>query len=312
MKLSIIVPVYKVEAYLDACLESIIRQAVDDCEIILVEDGSPDRCAQICDRWAQKHHFIHVVHLPENHGLSIARNTGIEKASGRYITFIDSDDYIAPDTLKANLELLEKHPETDIVEYPVLVNHGMKNAYLFTPGYERTTDYTGWIQQKGYIHCYAWNKIYRRSLWEKRRFPEGRLFEDVFTIPYVMQQASHILQSDKGLYYYCSRNGSISSRPTPKGTKELLLANIQLYEDLTNNPCIRDKDLDELYLRLCDRQIELLTFEKKQYIPHRKIPLGRALLTPRPLNYRLKAILMFLTGQHYCGLMNRIRKILKK
>ena len=94
--ISVIVPVYKVEQYLDRCVESILAQTFKDLEIILVDDGSPDACPQMCDKWAEQHQNIKVVHKP-NGGLSSARNAGIEVASGDYIGFIDSDDYILPD-----------------------------------------------------------------------------------------------------------------------------------------------------------------------------------------------------------------------
>ena len=98
MKLSIIVPVYKVEEFLDACIESILSQKVNDCEIFLVDDCSPDRCGIMCDEWAKKDKRIKVIHCQNNGGFSFARNQGLKIACGEYITFVDSDDFIAPDT----------------------------------------------------------------------------------------------------------------------------------------------------------------------------------------------------------------------
>ena len=97
MKLSIIVPVYCVEATLDRCLQSIVSQSFADFEVILVDDGSPDDCPRLCDSWAQRDARISVVHQP-NAGLSAARNTGIDRAQGEYLTFVDSDDYLADDS----------------------------------------------------------------------------------------------------------------------------------------------------------------------------------------------------------------------
>ena len=211
MKLTIIIPVYNVEAYLDFCLKSIARQNVEDYEVILVDDGSPDRSGALCDAWVRKDGRFRVIHCPENRGLSAARNRGLDEARGEYVTFVDSDDYISPHTLQTNMKLLALHPEADVLEYPVCVYHGTAKAYRYTPGTCEITDYTGWAHRKGYIHSYAWNKIYKRSLWKSLRFPEGRWYEDVFTIPAVLRQARYILRSDKGLYYYCSRQGSISN-----------------------------------------------------------------------------------------------------
>lgn len=312
MKLSVIIPVYKVEAYLDFCLKSIVRQDIADCEIILVNDCSPDRCGEICDRWAQKDSRIRVCHCPENGGLSKARNIGLDMASGEYITFIDSDDYISPQTLNNNMKVLEAHPDIDILEYPICMFHGTKKAYRYTPGINKKVGYGDWVSRKGYLHCYAWNKIYKRSLWEKQRFPENKLFEDIYTIPSVMQQARCIFQSDKGLYYYCSREGSISNTLCDKGINDLLEANLQLYNTISSQLTLKEKDLDDLYLRLCNTQIIRIQFGGRLCIPERKIPLRRALFTRRPLNYRIKAVLKALSGTHYCKLVAQTRKVLKK
>ena len=106
MKLSVVIPVYRVESTLDRCVESVLRQHVDDMEVILVDDGSPDRCPQLCDEWARRDSRIRVVHKP-NGGLSDARNAGIDIATGDYIAFVDSDDWIADDTYAPLLERMD-------------------------------------------------------------------------------------------------------------------------------------------------------------------------------------------------------------
>ena len=98
-KLTFILPIYKVEAYLPQCVDSILSQATQDCEIILVDDGSPDGCGAICDRYAENHDIVSVIHKP-NGGLSDARNAGMEKATGRYVLFVDSDDYLEPGSVE--------------------------------------------------------------------------------------------------------------------------------------------------------------------------------------------------------------------
>ena len=115
MKLSIVIPVYRVETTLDRCVESVVTQDYDDFEIILVDDGSPDRCPQLCDEWARRDPRISVIHKP-NGGLSDARNAGIDVARGDFLTFIDSDDYIAPHTLSQLMPLTD---EADLIEYPI-------------------------------------------------------------------------------------------------------------------------------------------------------------------------------------------------
>ena len=119
MKLTVIIPVYRVEQTLNRCVESVLRQGIDDMEVILVDDGSPDRCPQMCDEWAKKDCRIRVIHQ-ENGGLSDARNAGINVAKGEYITFVDSDDDVIPDTYRLLLQKLAEHPEYDIIEYPVI------------------------------------------------------------------------------------------------------------------------------------------------------------------------------------------------
>lgn len=312
MKLSIIVPVYKVERYLDFCLKTICRQKIDDCEIILVDDCSPDHCGEICDEWAKKDKRIQVVHCPENGGLSMARNIGLDLATGEYITFIDSDDYIAPDTLQSNMELLKAHKEADVVEYPVCVYHGTSKTYRYKPGKNNIEDFTGWIKRKGYAHCYAWNKIYRRSLWKDRRFPVGKLFEDIYTIPYVLRDAKWILCSKRGLYYYCSHEGSISNTLTVKGEKDLLQSKLQLFNALNKHEGLTEKDRDEIYLSLCNHQIMYLQLGGEQIIPERKIPFKRALLTRRSKMMHVKAVLKSILGRKYCKIVAKTRKMMKK
>lgn len=312
MTLSIIIPVYKVEKYLDYCLTSICRQPLDSCEILLIDDCSPDRSGMLCDEWAQRDARIRVVHHPDNRGLSAARNSGLEQASGEYITFIDSDDYIAPDTLACNLDLLRRHDEADVVEYPVCVYHGTRQAYRYRPGDNRTESFTRWVQRKGYVHSYAWNKIYRRSLWQHHRFPEGRLFEDNFTIPYVLRDARSIVCSNHGLYYYCGHKGSISSTLTLNRGKDLLESTLNLYNQLNRDRLLSETDGDEIYLTLCNHQIVYLQLGGKQLIPQRDIPLRRALLTRRPRRTYIKAVMQSLLGPCYCRTVARTRKLMKK
>ena len=169
MKLSVIIPVYKVEATLDRCVESVLRQHVNDMEVILVDDGSPDNCPEMCDDWAKKDAHIRVIHKKKG-GLSDARNAALDIATGDYITF-DSDDWISPGTYEPLLEMMG---DNDLLEYAVSGRLQLKDAR-----YENTNEY--WLQTQVYTHCFAWNKIFRRHLFDGVRFPKGRIFEDVYT-----------------------------------------------------------------------------------------------------------------------------------
>ncbi len=312
MTLSIIVPVYNVEKYLDFCLKTICRQRVDACEIILVDDCSPDRSGIICDEWAARDARIRVVHCPTNGGLSAARNAGLDIATGDYITFIDSDDYIAPNTLQENMELLRAHREADVLEYPVCVHHGTQRSYRYRPGRNRIEDFAGWVKRKGYVHSYACNKIYRRSLWKNHRFPVGKHFEDSYTIPYLLREAHGILCSNHGLYYYCSREGSISNSLTIKKEEDLLQSTLELWNFINKEVELSEKDRDEMYLTLCNNQIIYLQLGGRHLIPEHKIPLRRALLTKRPKRMYIKAVMKSICGSKYCKMIAGTRKIMKK
>lgn len=184
MKLSIIIPVYRAEDTLERCIGSILQQSFTSYELILVDDGSPDACPQLCDEYAGKDSRIHVIHK-ENGGLSDARNVGIKRAKGLYITFIDSDDAIGKNSLQQLMEELYQHPDVDILEYPIMerIGHPHREKLLsFAPKtYQNAIEY--WLAEKGYHHTYACNKIFRRSLFQNIEFPKGKSFEDVWTIP---------------------------------------------------------------------------------------------------------------------------------
>ena len=168
MKLSVIIPVYGVEATLNRCVESVLGQHVAEMEVILVDDGSPDRCPQLCDEWAAKDSRIRVIHQ-ENGGLSVARNAGLDIATGSFLTFADSDDWI-DDGLYP--QLLQQMDDNDILEYCIA-----DRLRLPDHTYEDMDAY--WLQGQAYAHTYAWNKIYRSSLFDEIRYPKGRVFEDV-------------------------------------------------------------------------------------------------------------------------------------
>lgn len=206
MKLTVIIPVYCVEATLDRCVESVLRQDVSDMEVILVDDGSPDNSPKMCDDWATRDCRIHVIHK-ENGGLSDARNAALDIARGDYVTFVDSDDWISPDTYKP---LLHQMDDCDLLEYSIAGRLLLEDAT-----YDNANDY--WLQSKAYTHTYACNKIYKRSLFSIIRYPKGVIFEDVYTLPKLLQQASKITTTSRGHYHYCFNPNGITA--TADGTK---------------------------------------------------------------------------------------------
>ena len=206
--ISVIVPVYNVEEYLDKCVESIINQTYKNLEIILVDDGSPDNCPEKCDEWAKKDKRIKVIHK-KNGGLSDARNAGIEIASGKFITFIDSDDYISNDFLDYLYNLLDNNL---ISVAPYIITTNKKNITTHK-GFEdqiltQEEALERMILDKGFTVS-ACSKLYDISLFDDVRYPKGRLFEDTATTYKIMMKCDKISYGNKGGYYYYKREDSI-------------------------------------------------------------------------------------------------------
>lgn len=235
MKLSVVIPVFRVENTLRRCVESVLMQSYTDLQVILVDDGSPDSCPILCDRLAASDARIQVVHQ-ENRGLSDARNSGIQMADGEYITFIDSDDYLSPDTYKPLMDTLLRNPVIDMIEYPVVEHEGKgteTKLLTFTP--EVFTDmHRYWLEAKAYTHTYAWNKIYRRKLFSTVRYPQGRVFEDVFTLPPILARCRTVAVTDQGLYHYTDNPMGITSQAKGNELRDLLEAHLPIINKVCN------------------------------------------------------------------------------
>ena len=219
LKLSIIVPVYGVEAYLPKCIDSILDQDLpaEDYEIILVDDGSPDRCGDICDEYASKYGNIRVVHR-KNGGLSAARNSGIEIAQGKYIQFVDSDDYLEPNVLKALVEKMETD-NLDVLRFNYQnvngkdeVIHPDKDPKCFVDFRDEICDGLTFLNERLGPACYAIQFMIRRDLFVSQclRFKEGIYFEDMEWTPRMVRLAKRITSTDRTLYNYLIRVGSIT------------------------------------------------------------------------------------------------------
>ena len=208
-KLSVIVPVYKVEPYIHKCVDSILGQTYTNLEVILVDDGSPDNCGKICDEYAAKDKRVKVIHK-KNGGLSDARNAGIDISTGDIIGFIDSDDYIEARMYQEMIDYME-HNNLDIVCADT--NQVKGNKIKFKPRYKK--NYV-WNKQEalseilnGNLDNAAWNKIYKREIIGNTRFPQGRVYEDVATIYKFIYNADKVGYLSKPYYYYVKRKGSI-------------------------------------------------------------------------------------------------------
>ncbi|MBR3884069.1 MAG: glycosyltransferase [Bacteroidaceae bacterium] len=250
MKLSIIVPVYKVRRHLQNCIESILQQTYTDYELILVDDGSPDNCGAICDRYAQECDKVKVIHK-KNGGLSSARNAGLAVAQGEYITFVDGDDTIASGTYYYNMRILQSNPDVDLLEFPVTVDYDSPQSKIVSFPSEKVSDnekiFVDWIKRKGYEHCYSWNKIYRADLFCFVRFPEGELFEDTYITPILYESCNNVFYSDAGFYYYHKHKGSISNSYSFKSIFFRYRNFVNLYKKAKNEYKLEEESRDLLF-----------------------------------------------------------------
>lgn len=245
MELSIIVPVYNVERHLKRCVKSIIAQGLADYEVILIDDGSTDGSAMLCDELARDHEgVIRVIHQV-NGGLSAARNRGIEVAQGTYVTFVDSDDELCPETLGSNVRFLTDHPEVDMLEYPVEVHADSHEAHhlAFTDETKRCDVFSDWIRREGYRHCYAWNKVYRAHLWSNTRFPIGEYYEDTAVMPEIIEQCRVIHYSSHGCYRYIMHEGTITTSYRYDRQRQLYLNSRKLYAKIMNDEALHTEAL---------------------------------------------------------------------
>lgn len=217
MKLSIIVPIYNVGPYLRRCVDSILAQTFSDYELILVDDGSPDDCPQICDLYALRDNRIRVIHKA-NGGLSDARNAGLDIAQGDYIGFVDSDDYIEPQMYQRLIEALELH-DADMVACGILQERESGEITGQWPGLTEDKVYG---RQDFLDHFYpdvrrdilpaAWNKVYKKHLFQTIRFPKGKIYEDAFVQLPLYDLCEKIVVCHEALYHYIyDRGGSIQN-----------------------------------------------------------------------------------------------------
>ena len=215
-KISVIVPVYKVEPYLDRCVQSIVDQTYENLEIILVDDGSPDNCPAMCDAWAKKDPRIRVIHKP-NGGLSDARNAGMAAATGDYLAFVDSDDQVSVHYLEFLYRAIEEQ-HADLSACDLQLVYEDRENTIEPPIYQAEA-YASEQALETLIHgtgfrAVAWNKLYRRSLLEGEAFAVGRCNEDEFFTYRILAKTEHLAYVDAKLYYYLQRAGSIMQTAT--------------------------------------------------------------------------------------------------
>lgn len=208
--ISVIVPVYKVEQYLDQCVESILAQTYRDFELLLVDDGSPDRCGVMCDEWAAKDRRIRVFHKA-NGGLSDARNYALDRMRGDYVVFVDSDDWISADCLEYQLRVLQSAPDAKVAAFGYLSERRGK-TFRCVECEDAVIDNVKALRrvmyERGMAVC-AWAKIYVREVFESLRYKVGMVMEDEYLIGEVLCRAGKIVLGSEAHYHYRQREDSI-------------------------------------------------------------------------------------------------------
>lgn len=222
-RVTLVVPVYNVEKYLRRCLDSVLGQTLSCWDMVLVDDGSPDGSGVICEEYAARDSRIHVIHR-ENGGLSAARNTGIEWAlrssESRYLTFLDSDDWLHPEFLEILLGSLESTGAQAAMAARCYTDT-FPETYPRVAAAPEVLDPETLFLSREWDFNFAWGKLYRKEDFRTLRFPEGKIFEDVFTTYRVLFSVEKIAFVDTGLYYYFYNREGISH--SPWNEKELVI-----------------------------------------------------------------------------------------
>lgn len=253
--ISVIVPVYRVEEYLERCVKSILSQTYENLEVILVDDGSPDQCPAICDACAEKDARVKVIHQ-ENKGLSGARNAGIDAASGEYLAFVDSDDYVSPHFIEELYQLLQDtgcaigQCRFSYVKGDGLVEES-DSAFCIYRGESLMEQLYG-PEEKATCFVVAWNKLYRAELFKETgiRYPEGRIHEDEATTYRLFHEAKKLAFLDRALYGYYTENGESITSVFSAKRLQWLTAHEERIAFFKKNGY--EKLLPAAYRKLCD------------------------------------------------------------
>lgn len=218
--ITVLVPVYKVEKYLSCCIESIIHQTYKNLEIILIDDGSPDNCPCICDCYAAQDSRIQVIHQ-KNRGSAAARNAGLERATGEFIIFIDSDDFVHSEMLSDLYAAVNREKADMAMCGFICVNEEcnrtadmekMSGEHRLNDEVICADEYWNYYYNRPDVAFIAvWNKLIRREVYENVRFKEGKTIDDEFVIHYLISRCERIVCVKENLYYYRKRSGSVMS-----------------------------------------------------------------------------------------------------
>ena len=317
--ISVIVPIYKVEKELDRCIKSLVNQTYNDLEIILVDDGSPDNCPQICDQWAKKDSRIKVIHK-KNGGLSDARNVGYMAAKGSYISFIDSDDWIHHDFFKIMMNEMNIN-DVDIIECDVI-----KTSSYIEDSAVNSTSMQTYDSQKALellindntFHQHVWNKLYKKDVIGNILFAVGKLNEDEFWTYQIFGASKKISKIDMPMYYYYQREASIMGQNYSLRRLDALEAKFERQLYMSNNytslfklaitnfyeTCIYQGQMSLLYLN--DKDLKEAKKIIKAYI--KEIDFGDLDTSALSLSRRIWIILSKVSFFGTCKLKNKLKK----
>ncbi|MGN1245776.1 MAG: glycosyltransferase, partial [Muribaculaceae bacterium] len=221
--ISVIIPVYNVAKYLNRCMKSVCGQTYRNLEILMVDDGSTDESATMCDKWAAADSRIRLIRQ-HNQGLSAARNTALEVAKGDWIAFVDSDDWIETDMYEGLCQIALEH-DADIVACGHIREYTKRNKSKVrnVAGETCTIDADEamkMIVKDRRLQNHVWSKIYRRKLFNEVRFPVGEIYEDIAVSHLLLHQANRVVLVDKAFYHYRIRHDSLSRVPSINADKE--------------------------------------------------------------------------------------------
>lgn len=276
LKVSIIVPVYMVEQYLSKCVESLLNQNLlaEEYEIILVNDGSPDRCGEICEDYAARFSNIKVVHR-DNGGLSAARNNGIAESNGKYVQFVDPDDFLEPNVLKQLVDKMERD-QLDVLRfnyqnvnerYEVFEPNKVDKPYVDYR--DDVCDGSTFLTERLGFACYACQFMIRRELLNNCRFKEGVYFEDTEWTPRLLLQAARVSSTDLMVYNYLIRTGSITQSIDEEKKKKVLNDKLLLIDDLMEQmSMVKDKKWFEG--TIAQTAVSIVGYVSKNYYDKRK------------------------------------------
>lgn len=258
--ISVIVPVYKVEQFIHRCVDSILNQTYTNLEIILVDDGSPDRCGEICDEYAEKDSRIRVIHQ-KNGGLSAARNAGLDICTGEYIAFADPDDYLLCNMYEELVDAFREH-DVDICVCQWQYEN-VNGNYVIDPlkidasvfGKKSAVSFAEYLYRKQYermVVCVVWNKLYKRYVFDNTRF-FGRRSEDEQIHTTILSRNYSVFVIPDLLYVYCQNINSITNKPFDIDSLIFLDVLAERVRSFPNNTFIKDNSnliYCEMYISL--------------------------------------------------------------